>query len=46
MPYPSPHRVKVHDFPTPDVPRAYRYGIYDLAHNTGLLRSTASRYVA
>jgi hypothetical protein len=33
----SPHRVKVHDFPGPDVPRAYPYGIYDLAHNTGFV---------
>ena len=33
----SPHRVNVHDFPTPEVPRAYPYGIYDLAHNTGFV---------
>jgi hypothetical protein len=33
----APHRVKVHDFPTPDVPRAYPYGIYDLARNTGFV---------
>ena len=33
----APHQVKVHDFPTPDVPRAYPYGIYDLAHNTGFV---------
>jgi len=33
----SPHRVKVHDFPAPDVPRAYPYGIYDLGHNTGFV---------
>jgi len=33
----DPHRVKVHDFPTPEVPRAYPYGIYDLAHNTGFV---------
>jgi len=33
----DPHRVQVHDFPTPDVPRAYRYGIYDLGHNTGVV---------
>jgi hypothetical protein len=31
----DPERVDVHDFPTPEVPRAYPYGIYDLAHNTG-----------
>ena len=28
-------RVEGHDFPNPDVPRAYPYGIYDLAHNLG-----------
>jgi hypothetical protein len=28
-------RVQGHDFPHPDVPRAYPYGIYDLAHNLG-----------
>jgi hypothetical protein len=33
----APHRVKVHDFPTPEVPRAYPYGIYDMAHNTGFV---------
>ena len=33
----APHRVQVHDFPTPEVPRAYPYGIYDLAHNTGFV---------
>ena len=33
----NPHRVDVHDFPTPDVQRAYPYGIYDLARNTGFV---------
>lgn len=33
----SPHRVKVHDFPHPSVPRAYPYGIYDLGRNTGFV---------
>jgi transposase len=28
-------KVKGHDFPGEDVPRAYPYGIYDLAKNTG-----------
>ena len=28
-------RVQGHDFPHPDVPRAYPYGIYDLARNQG-----------
>ena len=30
-------RVQGHDFPHPDVPRAYPYGIYDLARNRGQL---------
>jgi hypothetical protein len=29
--------VNGHDFPSPDVPRAYPYGIYDLARNTGFV---------
>jgi transposase len=33
----SPLAVNVHDFPTADVPRAYPYGIYDLARNTGFV---------
>ena len=33
----APARVKVHDFPGPSVPRAYPYGIYDLARNTGFV---------
>ena len=28
-------RVQGHDFPNPEVPRAYPYGIYDLTHNQG-----------
>ena len=28
-------RVHGHDFPDPEVPRAYPYGIYDLTHNRG-----------
>ncbi len=37
--HPSKNPVKVngHDFPSPDVPRAYPYGIYDLAHNKGFV---------
>jgi hypothetical protein len=30
-------KVNGHDFPSPDVPRAYPYGIYDLARNTGFV---------
>ena len=34
----TPHRVQVHDFPAPTVPRAYPYGIYDLGRNTGFVK--------
>ncbi|MDR3378276.1 MAG: ISAzo13 family transposase [Verrucomicrobiae bacterium] len=30
-------KVQGHDFPGPEVPRAYPYGIYDLARNTGFV---------
>jgi len=30
-------RVSGHDFPTPTVPRAYPYGIYDLGRNSGFV---------
>jgi hypothetical protein len=33
----SPVKVQGHDFPGPDVPRAYPYGVYDLDRNTGFL---------
>lgn len=33
----SPVRVNGHDFPDPSVPRAYPYGIYDVARNTGFV---------
>jgi transposase len=33
----QPRAVQVHDFPTPDVPRAYPYGIYDIGRNTGFV---------
>jgi hypothetical protein len=33
----QPTRVRVHDFPSPAVPRAYPYGIYDIARNTGFV---------
>jgi hypothetical protein len=36
-PVKNPVKVNVHDFPSPDVPRAYPYGIYDLARNTGFV---------
>jgi hypothetical protein len=33
----QPKQVRGHDFPTPDVPRAYPYGIYDIGRNTGFV---------
>jgi Rhodopirellula transposase DDE domain len=37
LPAKKPKKVNGHDFPSPDVPRAYPYGIYDLARNTGFV---------
>ena len=37
LPEKMPVKVKGHDFPHPDVPRAYPYGIYDLGRNTGFV---------
>ena len=36
-PVQQPRAVKTHDFPAPDVPRAYPYGIYDIGRNTGFV---------
>ena len=33
----QPRAVQTHDFPTPAVPRAYPYGIYDIGRNTGFV---------
>jgi hypothetical protein len=33
----KPERVNTYDFPRPEVPRAYPYGIYDLGRNTGFV---------
>ena len=33
----EPRKVQGHDFPGPDVPRAYPYGVYDLQQNTGFV---------
>ena len=33
----QPRPVQGHDFPTPAVPRAYPYGIYDVGRNTGFV---------
>lgn len=33
----EPARVQVHDFPSPTVPRAYPYGIYELTRNRGFV---------
>jgi len=37
LPAQQPRRVRGHDFPGPDVPRAYPYGIYDLGRNAGFV---------
>lgn len=37
LPAKRPRKVRGHDFPTPDVPRAYPYGIYDIGRNTGFV---------
>jgi len=33
----NPEKVNGHDFPGPDVARAYPYGIYDIGRNTGFV---------
>jgi hypothetical protein len=33
----APLKVNGHDFPSPEVPRAYPYGIYDIGRNTGFV---------
>jgi Rhodopirellula transposase DDE domain len=37
LPAKKPKKVLGHDFPHPDVPRAYPYGIYDIGRNTGFV---------
>ena len=37
LPANKPLQVQGHDFPSPAVPRAYPYGVYDLARNTGFV---------
>ena len=37
LPAKNPVKVNGHDFPSPDVPRAYPYGIYDMKRNTGFV---------
>jgi hypothetical protein len=37
LPAKKPFEVQGHDFPDPDVPRAYPYGVYDLERNTGFV---------
>ena len=37
LPEKKPVKVQGHDFPGPDVPRAYPYGVYDLDRNTGFV---------
>src|SRR6202790_657210 len=37
LPAKTPVKVNGHDFPSPDIPRAYPYGVYDLGRNTGFV---------
>lgn len=37
LPEKTPIKVNGHDFPSPEIPRAYPYGIYDIARNTGFV---------
>ncbi len=37
LPAKQPQPVKGHDFPGPEVPRAFPYGIYDLGRNVGFV---------
>jgi hypothetical protein len=37
LPGKQPRPVRGHDFPQPDVPRAYPYGIYDIGRNAGFV---------
>jgi hypothetical protein len=37
LPAKQPQSVQGHDFPGPEVPRAYPYGIYDVGRNTGFV---------
>ncbi len=37
LPAKKPVKVQGHDFPHPDVPRAYPYGVYDLERNRGFV---------
>jgi hypothetical protein len=37
LPAKHPKKVQGHDFPSPEIPRAYPYGIYDLGCNAGFV---------
>ncbi len=37
LPAKQPLQVQGHDFPSPEVPRAYPYGIYDIGRNAGFV---------
>ena len=37
LPAKQPRKVQGHDFPSPEAPRAYPYGIYDLGRNAGFV---------
>jgi Rhodopirellula transposase. len=37
LPAKQPKKVNGHDFPHPDIPRAYPYGVYDIGRNSGFV---------
>ena len=37
LPAKQPRKVQGHDFPSPEIPRAYPYGIYDIGRNAGFV---------
>jgi hypothetical protein len=37
LPAKQPVKVQGHDFPSPEIPRAYPYGIYDVGRNAGFV---------
>src|SRR5437867_4557171 len=43
LPEKKPVKVQGHDFPGPDVPRAYPYGIYDIDRNRGFVNVGTDR---
>src|SRR3972149_1166127 len=46
LPEKKPVKVQGHDFPGPDVPRAYPYGVYDIERNRGFVNVGADHDTA